>query len=376
MAPVSIQNVSKTFHPSKGVEIHALRNVSFDARPGELLVIVGPSGSGKSTLLRLIAGLERPTSGAISIDSRDMSDVDPKDRDVAMVFQNHALYPHMTAYDNLAFPLKLRKVPHLEIDRAVRATAELLGISSHLDRLPADLSGGERQRVAVGRAIIRQPKVFLLDEPLSNLDAPLRTQLRGELLTLHRRLGTTMIYVTHDQVEAMTLGHRIAVLHQGELQQIGEPLDLYHHPVNTFVAGFIGTPAINLIPGRIVPDGARWLFVSESADQPALRLFLPGVPDTALRHQVETPLLMGLRPEHIEVHPLSDGCQQHFDFEAVVDRIETLGHETHLQLMAQSLCLTARVAPDMQITRGATVHVALRMDRAHFFEPVSGKALR
>ncbi len=376
MAPVTVQNVSKSFHPSKRVEIQALRDISLDVRPGELLVIVGPSGSGKSTLLRLIAGLEFPTSGTISIDSQVMNDVDPKDRDVAMVFQNHALYPHMTACDNLAFPLKLRKLPSIEIDCAVRATAELLGISSLLDRMPADLSGGEKQRVAVGRAIIRKPKVFLLDEPLSNLDLPMRTQLRGELLALHRRLGTTMIYVTHDKVEAQTLGQRLAGINQGQLQQIGEPLDLYNHPINTFVAGFIGTPAINLIPGRIVPDGARWLFVSESDDQPAIKVFLPGVPDVALRAHVETPILMGLRPEHVRVHQLTGVQEQYFDFEATVDRIEPLGHETHLQLQARSLCLTSRVAPDVQLTHGATIQVTLRIGSAHYFDPASGKALR
>ena len=256
MARVVIENVSKIFHGPKGEEVCAVHNVNLTVEDKELLVLVGPSGCGKTTTLRMIAGLEDISEGTISIDGEVMNAVPPKDRDIAMVFQNYALYPHMTVFENMAFGLKLRKFPKAEIEQRVKQTAEILGLNSCLARKPNEISGGQRQRVAVGRAIVRKPKLFLFDEPLSNLDAPLRIQMRKEIATLHSRLETTMIYVTHDQAEAMTLGDRIAVMKDGAIQQVADPLTIYDSPISVFVAEFIGSP-----PGRIrsePPKGARF----------------------------------------------------------------------------------------------------------------------
>src|SRR5438477_2567831 len=249
MARIVLDKVSKIFKGPKGEEVRAVNNVSLTIENQEFLVLVGPSGCGKSTTLRMMAGLEEVSRGTISIDGKIVNDVEPKNRDVAMVFQNYALYPHMTVYENMAFGLKLRKYPKAEIEKRVRETAEVLGISALLDRLPKALSGGQRQRVAVGRAIVRQPKAFLFDEPLSNLDAMMRVQMRMEILKLRARLATTTVYVTHDQVEAMTMGDRIAVMKEGVVQQVADPIRLYNHPANLFVGGFIGTPPMNFFRG-------------------------------------------------------------------------------------------------------------------------------
>ncbi|PYK57877.1 MAG: sugar ABC transporter ATP-binding protein, partial [Verrucomicrobia bacterium] len=254
MARIVLDNVSKIFKGPKGEEVRAVNNVSLTIEDREFLVLVGPSGCGKSTTLRMMAGLEEVSRGTISIDGKVVNDVEPKDRDVAMVFQNYALYPHMTVYENMAFGLKLRRYPRAEIDLRVSQAAEILGITPLLDRLPRALSGGQRQRVAVGRAIVRQPKAFLFDEPLSNLDAQMRVQMRMELSRLHQRLAVTMVYVTHDQIEAMTMGNRIAVLKNGEVQQIAGPLELYRRPANLFVAGFIGAPSMNIFRGVLSGD--------------------------------------------------------------------------------------------------------------------------
>src|SRR5687768_2467294 len=254
MAGVKLEAVRKVYGDS-GAQV-AVHGVDLDVRDGEFVVLVGPSGCGKSTTLRMIAGLESISSGKLWIGDRLVNDVSPKDRDIAMVFQSYALYPHMTVFENMAFALKLKKLPAAEIDRRVRQAVAILDIGSVLDRTPKQLSGGQRQRVAVGRAIVRQPQVFLFDEPLSNLDAKLRVQTRREISKLHRQLGATMVYVTHDQVEAMTMGDRIVVLDKGRVQQIDTPLNLYDHPANRFVAGFIGSPAMNFIEGRIVGEGA------------------------------------------------------------------------------------------------------------------------
>ncbi|MEI6862017.1 MAG: ATP-binding cassette domain-containing protein, partial [Verrucomicrobiota bacterium] len=294
MARVVLDHVSKTYPGTAGGR-PAVHGLTLTIEDGEFMVLVGPSGCGKSTLLRLIAGLETADAGTVSIGDRVVNDVPPKDRDLAMVFQNYALYPHLTVFDNLAFGLRLQKLPQTEIETRVRAIATQLGLDGVLDRLPKALSGGQRQRVAVGRAIIRQPKVFLFDEPLSNLDATLRTATRAELIRLHRRLRATMIYVTHDQVEAMTMGDRICVIQDGQIMQVAPPLELYHHPAHLFVAGFIGSPAMNLIPGTLEKSDRAFRFVSTAA--PPLSLALP---HSALRAaQLPLNVVLGLRPEHL-----------------------------------------------------------------------------
>jgi len=294
MATVTLEGVRKIYE-EKGRTHVAVHRLDLAVADGEFLALVGPSGCGKSTTLRMIAGLESITEGILRIGNRVVNDLPPRDRDIAMVFQNYALYPHLTVYENLAFALRLRKLAASEIDRRVRQAAELLNLGPMLARRPRQLSGGERQRVAVGRAIVRQPQVFLFDEPLSNLDARLRVQMRRELAGLHRRLGVTTIYVTHDQVEAMTLGDRVVVMNEGMVQQVGTPLEIYRAPANTFVATFIGSPAMNLVPGRLDADGR---FTAEAGAFSLAGSFpLPaGLPRGR-------PLLLGLRPEAIQLAP-------------------------------------------------------------------------
>jgi len=289
MAEVVLQNLTKRFR-----EVVALQDLTLTVNDKEFLVLVGPSGCGKTTALRLIAGLEEATAGTIRIDNQVVNDVAPKDRDIAMVFQNYALYPHMSVYDNMAFGLRLRRFPKDEIDRRVKEVAEMLGLSHSLRRKPKELSGGERQRVALGRAIVRKPKVYLMDEPLSNLDAKLRVATRAELIRLHRELATTTIYVTHDQLEAMTMGDRIAVLDRGLMQQVDTPLNLYHKPANLFVAGFIGSPAMNFLEAKITASDGTY-FV-ESA---GLRLALPPEKCANLRPYLGKAVIFGIRPEDI-----------------------------------------------------------------------------
>ena len=274
MAQVIIQNLHKTYLGDKGRQVIAVEDLNLKIEDGEFMVLVGPSGCGKSTTLRLVAGLEEISGGNIYIDGKKLNDVPPKDRDIAMVFQNYALYPHMTVYKNMAFGLELRKLPKKEIQRRVQEAAQILGLSDEmLQRKPKALSGGQRQRVALGRSIVRKPKVFLFDEPLSNLDAKMRVQTRGEIAKLHGRLRNTMIYVTHDQVEAMTLGDRICVMKSGRVQQVGTPLEIYNRPATLFVAGFIGSPAMNFLPGQVVEKSRRLFFAEETgADGGALLL--------------------------------------------------------------------------------------------------------
>jgi ABC-type sugar transport system ATPase subunit len=287
MATVQLQNLEKRYDDNTV----AVKGISFSANDGEFVVMVGPSGCGKTTTLRMVAGLEEITSGELLIDGDRMNDREPKDRDVAMVFQNYALYPHMTVFENMAFPLKMRKVPKPQIKTQVEEAAKLLGIEKHLKRKPKELSGGERQRVAVGRAIVRKPKVFLFDEPLSNLDAALRTQMRAELKRIQRRLGATMLYVTHDQVEAMTMGDRIAVINKGLLEQFGTPAEIYDKPATAFVARFLGSPAMNIIPGGIVNEGnVSYFVVSEAQIKiPLLQKIRTGNVD------------LGIRPEAVQI---------------------------------------------------------------------------
>src|SRR5579859_2814965 len=293
MAKVTLKNVGKIY----GSNVVAVNNVNIEIADKEFLVLVGPSGCGKSTTLRMVAGLEELSGGEIRIDDVLVNDVPPKDRDIAMVFQNYALYPHMTAYENMAFGLRLRKYPKEEIKQRVYEAANILGIQELLNRRPKELSGGQRQRVAVGRAIVRKPKVFLFDEPLSNLDAKLRVQMRAEISKLHTRLQATMIYVTHDQAEAMTMGDRICVMKDGNIMQVAEPLELYNRPANLFVAGFIGSPSMNFFKGRMRRAGDFLDFVEDNAAGTPLTLRLPGALAAKAAVLADKPVILGLRPE-------------------------------------------------------------------------------
>jgi len=350
LASVRLDHVCKIFEGGQPV----VDDVSFEAADGELLVLVGPSGCGKSTLLRMIAGLESITSGTVSIGGREVNDVPPKDRNIAMVFQNYALFPHLTAAQNIAFGLRVRGLPAAEIEQRVRATARTLELEALLERLPRALSGGQRQRVALARALVREPSVFLLDEPLSNLDARLRQSTRVELARLHRQLRATMIYVTHDQVEAMTLGQRIVVFDRGRVQQIDTPLRLYREPANRFVAGFLGSPAMNFLPGRLDRDGGR-LDVGGQVVQ------LDGAVPGGARGDV----VLGVRPEHLLLAdaeaPAGPGVS------ATLEAIEPIGHELHLVLRCGPHELIARVAPRPLPEPGTTLTVRFAAGHLHFF---------
>ena len=367
MARVVLRNLTKRF---KGVV--AVDDLSLEVEDKEFLVLVGPSGCGKTTVLRCLAGLEEATAGEIYIGDRLVNDVSPKDRDIAMVFQNYALYPHMNVYDNMAFGLKLRKYPRAEIERRVRQAAQMLGILELLDRKPRQLSGGQRQRVALGRAIVREPKVFLMDEPLSNLDAKLRVQTRAELIRLHRQLGITTIYVTHDQVEAMTMGDRIAVLNDGRLQQVDAPLALYNHPANLFVAGFIGSPAMNFIPAVLeARDGAVYV----KADPLSLRL-----PDThreRVRHRLGQPVVFGVRPDDIyDRRLLPPGVNVNENTATVmVDVTEPMGATVYAYLTAGSHSFVADLEAETGARDGEPLEVVFDMAKVHLFDPGTEAAL-
>ncbi|HYU11320.1 MAG TPA: sn-glycerol-3-phosphate ABC transporter ATP-binding protein UgpC, partial [Stellaceae bacterium] len=306
-------------------EVHVVKDVNIDIRDKEFVVLVGPSGCGKTTTLRMVAGLESITSGSVLINEKVVNELAPMDRDIAMVFQNYALYPHMSVYDNMAFGLKMRKFDRAEIAQRVREAAEILGIQDYLRRKPRQLSGGQRQRVALGRAIVRHPQVFLFDEPLSNLDAKLRVQMRVELKKLHERLGTTAIYVTHDQVEAMTLGDRVVVMRDGWVQQVGDPMQLYNEPANRFVAGFIGSPAMNFANVRIAgANGALW------AEGEGIRLRVPGPLSNRLGPYAGKAVALGIRPEDMRV--ASDADPGDMNLDAVVEVVERLGSEILLDV--------------------------------------------
>lgn len=380
MAQVVLKNISKIFTNSKGRAIHALRDASLTVEQGEFMVIVGPSGSGKSTLLRLIAGLEDTTSGTISIGGNIANNVPPQDRDIAMVFQNYALYPHMTVYENIAFGLKLRKVPKTEIDRLVRETGDSLGLTAHLDSLPMVLSGGQKQRVALGRAIVRKPSVFLFDEPLSNLDARMRAQMRMEISKLHKSLGVTMIFVTHDQVEAMSLGDRIAVICDGVIQQVAGPIQLYNDPVNLFVAGFIGSPPMNLFSGLLLKRENEVLFQMRSetgkVSENAISFRLDQTATQALNGGGSREVILGLRPEDIgvsETIPVhnQEGPNCVSITEAIVEHVEPLGPETYLYSKAGTAQFTARVRADFSVAANQRIRLGFNMRRAHIFDPAT-----
>ena len=370
MASVTVKNVSKIYPGDKGREVTAVRDVSLDIQDREFVVLVGPSGCGKSTTLRMIAGLEEISRGEIYIGDRLVNDVPPKDRDIAMVFQNYALYPHMTVYDNLAFGLKLRKYPKPEIRTRVKDAAGILGIEELLDRKPKELSGGQRQRVAVGRAIVRQPKVFLFDEPLSNLDAKMRVQMRAEITKLHQRLQATMVYVTHDQIEAMTMGDRIVVMHQGIVQQTDTPLKLYNKPRNLFVAGFLGSPPMNFINGTLESQGNSLVFSEMKGG--TIRVRLSGRETPKAGQMAGQPVVLGVRPEHIELAQFTSTEDPTGNFPAIIDMVEPMGPETNLYLQtgAHTVVCRSRGAVDHREV-GHRLEFEMNLAQVHLFDPVS-----
>jgi len=369
MSSVVLSQLSKVYPASgKTPAFHAVKGIDLEIRSGEFMVLVGPSGCGKSTTLRMIAGLEEITSGTIAIDGRVVNDVAPKDRDIAMVFQNYALYPHMTVYENMAFGLKLRKMPRAEIDGRVREAAALLGLESYLDRKPKALSGGQRQRVAVGRAIVRKPKVFLFDEPLSNLDAKMRVSMRTEIAKLHARLGATMVYVTHDQVEAMTMGTRICVMQDGRIMQVAPPLEVYRRPRNLFVAGFMGSPPMNLLPGTVREEGGQMVFVETVREGAPFKLALPPRLVSLAGAVIGRRLMLGVRAEQIRVDEgPGTGC-----FEAMLELAEPLGAETYLHLRTAENTFTARVQAQRTPSPNTRLPVRFDLEEAHLFDAESG----
>ncbi|MCE1248561.1 MAG: sn-glycerol-3-phosphate ABC transporter ATP-binding protein UgpC [Firmicutes bacterium] len=383
MAQVRFVNVNKIYQGTAPVEkswyefwkpstkpneVHVVKGVNMEIKDGEFLVLVGPSGCGKSTSLRMLAGLEEVTNGEIFIDDKMVNDVSPKDRDIAMVFQNYALYPHMNVYENMSFGLKLRKFPKEEIDKRVNDAADFLGIQNLLLRKPKELSGGQRQRVAMGRAIVREPKVFLMDEPLSNLDAKLRVQMRAELQKLHRRLGITTVYVTHDQTEAMTLGHRIALLNQGVIQQLDTPLVLYNKPANKFVAGFIGSPSMNFVDATVIEYGDS-LYLKTSGFKLKLK---PAFAEKLGKYK-DKPVVMGIRPEDIQDKVYSKIDDPHNTFEASIDVSEPLGSEIILYLSMGDDSLLARVNPQTEAKVGGKISVVFDADKVHVFDKETEK---
>lgn len=366
MADVVLKKVMKIY-PG---DVKAVDNFNLHIADGEFMVFVGPSGCGKSTTLRMVAGLEEITGGTIDIGGRVVNDVPPKDRDIAMVFQNYALYPHMTVYKNLAFALKLRKYPKKEIDQRVRDAAKILGIEELLDRKPKALSGGQRQRVAVGRAIVRQPAAFLFDEPLSNLDAKLRVEMRAELKRLHHRLGTTTIYVTHDQEEAMTLGDRIVVMKDGIIQQVGTPLEVYNTPNNLFVAGFVGTPPMNFIKGTIVAESEVMYFSCGGS-----RVRLLPAQAAMVSDSVGNDVTMGVRPEAMSLSAEGRFSGVENVLPVTVSVVEPLGEKMDLHASMGDTNVVARVDADPSMAQDQDVKLYLDMRKVHVFDTASGEIL-
>lgn len=366
MASVTYRNVYKRYG-----DVVVIEDLNLDIEDKEFVVFVGPSGCGKSTSLRMLAGLEEISDGEILIGDRVVNDIPPKDRDIAMVFQSYALYPHMTVYDNMAFGLKLRKTPKSEIDTRVKEAADILGLAPLLDRKPKALSGGQRQRVAVGRAIVREPAVFLMDEPLSNLDAKLRVTARAEISKLHKRLGTTFIYVTHDQVEAMTMGDRIAVLADGILQQCDSPRNLYNVPDNVFVAGFIGSPSMNFFNGTLVSEEGK-VYV----DTGDFRVAVPAGRRAAADSYVGKEVIMGIRPEHTHAPDFAPPNIIPEPVKATVEVVELLGHELHLFCNSGKNTFVATVDPRMNVNVGNTIDLVFDMNNVHLFDKATEKAIR
>ncbi len=363
MASISLTNIRKVY---PGAERATIENANLEIKDKEFIVLVGPSGCGKSTLLRMIAGLEEITGGDLMIDNLQVNELSPKDRDIAFVFQNYALYPHMTVYDNMAFGLKLRKVPKAKIDQLIQEAAKTLNIEALLDRRPKDMSGGQRQRVAIGRAIVRDPKVFLFDEPLSNLDASLRVQMRSEIRKLHRELQTTMVYVTHDQIEAMTMGDRIVVLKNGKVMQFDTPINLFNNPQNKFVAGFIGSPSMNFLKGHLQANGDELIFRSEN-----MQFALPEAFKEQLSTYVGSPIIYGFRPEYIYDKAHEKQKRLSSDVQIKITAVEPIGSESYLYFHYvgcpdQTFCMRTDSQYEYQI--GDEVTVGVDIDRLRFFD--------
>lgn len=366
MAKVVLKNLIKKFD-----DVVAVNNVNLEIADREFLVLVGPSGCGKTTTLRMIAGLEEIMDGEIYIGDRLVNNLVSKDRNIAMVFQTYALYPHMKVFDNIAFGLKMRKVPKEERRQLVNDASAILGLQDLLDRKPKQLSGGQRQRVALGRAIVRKPDVFLFDEPLSNLDAKLRVQMRTELIKLHGRLQSTSIYVTHDQVEAMTMGDRIVVMNDGVIQQVGSPLELYNNPANRFVAGFIGSPAMNFIPCRIIEETAR-LYI----DADGIKIPLSDSKASRVKSSSAEEFVFGIRPEDISRKGFEEESSvQSETINARINVIETLGKETHLDLSIGENLMTAIVRPDTPVGLDEQIDLVFNMEKIHLFKTADGEAI-
>ena len=359
MAKVVLSSLSKTFNGPKVVD-----EVNLTINDGELMVFVGPSGCGKSTTLRMIAGLEVASSGSVYIGDREVTDLEPKDRNVAMVFQNYALYAHKSVKENLSFGLKVRKVDKQEILKRVNIAAEMLGISELLSRKPRQLSGGQMQRVALGRALVRNPEVFLLDEPLSNLDAQMRVRMREEISKLHKEMGVSMVYVTHDQIEAMTLGDRIAVMHEGRIQQVGPPLEIYDQPANIFVANFIGSPEMNMIKGELKKANGAMVFYSDEFSIPVGNILSGGIDECSA--------MLGIRPEHIEI---AEGKDMEMGMKGVVDFVEQMGSQTLCQIIVKGVKLKALVDRNDGLQDGMKVDLRPDMTKLHLFNSVTGHNL-
>lgn len=365
MAQVEIKNLTKIYDGG----VCAVKSASFEVADREFVVLVGPSGCGKSTLLRMIAGLESISKGDLLIDGKKVNDLPSKDRDIAMVFQNYALYPHLTVYENMAFSLRLRNYPAAEIKTRVEEAAKILGLSEYLLRKPKALSGGQRQRVAVGRAIVRCPKVFLFDEPLSNLDAKMRVQTRVELIKLHRQLQATMIYVTHDQVEAMTMADKIVVVKNGEIQQVAPPLVLYKNPANKFVASFIGSPAMNFINCSVTKENNRLILKT-----PSFSVGLIGEKFSSLNLNSSQEITLGIRPEDISIVSSAEENNKNV-FQANVEIIEQMGNEIFAQLILEGQEITARLPADSNLRVGEKSKFTFNSEKCHLFDPSSEKAL-
>ncbi len=358
MAEIKLKDVTKRYGENIAVD-----NINLTAVDQEFLVLVGPSGCGKTTTLRMIAGLEEISAGEVYIGDRLVTNVRPKDRDIAMVFQNYALYPHMSVYKNLAFGLKQRKIPKAEIEVRVNEVADMLGIKELLRRKPKELSGGQRQRVAMGRAIVRQPQVFLFDEPLSNLDAKLRVQMRAELARLHQRLDTTIVYVTHDQIEAMTLADRIVVMNEGVIMQLGSPMEVYKNPANLFVAGFIGSPAMNFLAVQVTSDNDNLLVVGKN-----FKLTIPAKLHARFQHTRGRELIFGIRPEHIYDYSIKGSFPGGEILNALIEVVEPIGSEVVLLASCGSSQLTARVDPQTQAKPQVQLELVLDMNHMHLFD--------
>ncbi|MDQ8181738.1 sn-glycerol-3-phosphate ABC transporter ATP-binding protein UgpC [Pelagicoccus sp. SDUM812005] len=371
MSEVTLSNLSKTYPAAgKNPAFQAVKGIDLQIRDREFMVLVGPSGCGKSTTLRMIAGLEEITDGTIAIGETVVNNTLPKDRDIAMVFQNYALYPHMTVYDNMAFGLKLRKYKKDEIKARVGEAASMLGLQDMLDRKPKALSGGQRQRVAVGRAIVRKPKVFLFDEPLSNLDAKMRVSTRAEISKLHKSLDATMIYVTHDQVEAMTMGDRICIMNAGEIMQVDTPLAVYNEPANLFVAGFIGSPPMNLLYGTVAKSGDQLVFQENDGQTAGIQVPLDARLSRLAQKRIGSEIVFGIRPEHIKMLS-SPQAAPAASIPAIVDNSEPMGSETFLYLLTGSHKLVARIPPTGRFEPDTATQLAFETEKAHLFDPQS-----